>query len=91
MAELRMHADKQVPVIIEWFSSDDSPAPGEPHYSIVLEVTDTRIRILDPEDGKQHEMSHVKFMSTWFSFSGAYIKTTDSVRLRMYLPLTQKR
>ncbi len=88
--ELRTYAHTNVPVIIEWFSSDESPAPGEPHYSIVLDVTDIHVLLLDPEDGKQYEMSHVKFMSTWFSFSGPYIKQNSDVRLRHYLPLIAK-
>lgn len=87
--ELRTYAEKDIPVIVEWFSSGEGPEPGEPHYSIIVGVSDTHIFILDPEDGQRYEMSHLKFMSVWFSFSGFYIKEQSDVRLRWYLPLTK--
>lgn len=90
LEDLRAYTEKDIPVIVEWFSCDASPDPGEPHYSIIIGVSDTQIFILDPEDGQRYEMSHAKFMSVWFSFSGFYIQEQSDVRLRWYLPLTKR-
>lgn len=89
LEELREYTEKNIPVIVEWFSSDESPDPGETHFSIIIGVDDTRVILLDPEDGKRYELSYAKFMSVWFSFSGPFINNASEVRVRWYLPLTK--
>lgn len=87
---IRSFVEQDIPVIVEWFSSDESPDPGEVHYSIIVGVSDTHVFLLDPEDGEKHEISHIKFMSVWFSFSGPYPNDPTDVRIRWFLPLTKR-
>ncbi len=89
LEELRGYTEKDIPIIVEWFSSGEGPEPGEPHFSIVIGVDETHVILLDPEDGKRYEFSQIKFMSVWFSFSGPFIKNASEVHVRWYLPLTK--
>jgi ABC-type bacteriocin/lantibiotic exporter with double-glycine peptidase domain len=82
--DLRAYVEKNTPVIVEWFSTN------EVHFSIVVGADEDQIVLLDPEHGERESFSHVEFMSVWFSFSGPSIKTTDGVRLRWMLPLIKK-
>lgn len=81
IADLRAYAEKDIPVIVEWFSTN------EVHYSIVVGADEDQVVLLDPEKGERESFTPFEFMSVWFSFSGAYIKKNSDVRLRWYLPL----
>jgi ABC-type bacteriocin/lantibiotic exporter with double-glycine peptidase domain len=84
LAGLRAYIEKNTPVIVEWFSTNEA------HYSIVVGADEDQIVLLDPEHGERASFSHIEFMAVWFSFSGPYIQDTSGVRLRWMLPLTKK-
>ncbi|QQS39391.1 C39 family peptidase [Candidatus Woesebacteria bacterium] len=68
--------DKLRPVIVDWFSEDDG------HYSVVVDIDDENIYLLDPEMGHVRAMRHTKFYRVWFDFPGDYIKAKDDLTIR---------
>jgi ABC-type bacteriocin/lantibiotic exporter with double-glycine peptidase domain len=67
--ELRELVEKEIPVIVGWYS-----AYGEPddHYSVVYDVTDTHISMMDPErDEGTVSMPIEEFEKVWYDFEGA--------------------
>lgn len=64
------------PVIVDWFSEDDG------HYSVVVDINDENIYLLDPEIGYVRAMRLYKFYRVWFDFPGEYIKTKDDLTIR---------
>jgi predicted double-glycine peptidase len=64
------------PVIVDWFSEDDG------HYSVVVDINDENIYLLDPELGYVRAMRLNKFYRVWFDFPGEYIKTKDDLTIR---------
>ncbi len=85
LADLCTHVAQNIPVIVEWFSTN------QVHYSIVVGADEDQIVLLNPEHGEQESFTHEEFMSVWFSFSGPFIKTQRDVQLRWMLPLTKAR
>lgn len=63
--------EKRIPVIVDWFSTgvtvqDKDCADG--HASIVVDIDDTHIYILDPEHGKIRKILQKDFMRVWFDW-----------------------
>lgn len=53
---------KDIPVIVDWFKEDDG------HYSVVIDVNDTELQIMDPETGEKVWMVWEEFVPIWFDF-----------------------
>jgi predicted double-glycine peptidase len=49
-------------IIVEWFSNDDS------HYSVVSDINDTEIEIMDPSVGEYKIITQKEFAPIWFTF-----------------------
>lgn len=64
------------PVIVDWFSEDDG------HYSVVVDINDENIYLLDPELGYVRAMRLQKFYRVWFDFPGDFLKTKDDLTIR---------
>jgi hypothetical protein len=60
--DIKKFLDQGCQVIVEWFKADDS------HYSVVEEVTDDEIAIMDPELGEVKYITHEEFEPMWFTF-----------------------
>ena len=51
-----------VPPIVDWFKDDDG------HYSVVNDINDTEIEIMDPELGEKKWITREEFDPIWFDF-----------------------
>lgn len=79
--DLRASCARGVPVIINWFSTNEG------HYSVVIGVDDVHVVFIDPETGKRCSVEHEVFMRTWFDFPFPWIKTSSQLRIRWMLVL----
>lgn len=68
--------ERQTPVIVDWFSEDDG------HYSVVVDIDEENIYLLDPEIGYVRAMRLKKFFRVWFDFPGEYIRSSDDLNIR---------
>jgi ABC-type bacteriocin/lantibiotic exporter with double-glycine peptidase domain len=84
VCDLRAWFDKGVPVIVNWFSTDEG------HYSPVIGVDDTHVTIMDPDTGKRRSFHHETFMRVWFDFTPLWIEKPSQLRIRWMLPLVPK-
>ena len=68
--------ERQTPVIVDWFSEDDG------HYSVVVDIDEENIYLLDPEIGYVRAMRLKKFYRVWFDFPGDFLKSSDDLTIR---------
>jgi predicted double-glycine peptidase len=68
--------DDQIPVIVDWFSEDDG------HYSVVVDIDEENIYLLDPQLGYVRAMTLDKFYRVWFDFPGDYLRSKDDINIR---------
>lgn len=71
----------QIPAIVDWFSEDDG------HYSVVVDIDEENIYLLDPEIGYIRAMRLDKFYRVWFDFPGDYIKSKDDLNIRRLIAI----
>lgn len=60
--KIKEMVNKDIPVIVDWFKEDDG------HYSVVIDVNDTELQLMDPETGEKVWMVWEEFVPTWFDF-----------------------
>lgn len=68
--------DKKIPVIVDWFWQDDG------HYSVVVDIDQENIHLLDPGLGHLRAMRLKDFYRVWFDFPGDCIKNKNELILR---------
>lgn len=61
--ELRALTEQGTPVLVGWFT--DFEEPGDEHYSIAYNVTDTDIYMMDPEIGGERVLPKEDFLRRW--------------------------
>ena len=92
-SDLRYFIKRKIPVIVDWFFEDEG------HYSVVVDVDQKNIVLMDPTLRKiliyirRRKFSIEKFLRVWFDFPGNYIKTPKDLVLRLMLvviPLKEK-
>lgn len=76
---------KSRPVIVNWFSKDDG------HYSVVVDVDNENIYLLDPELGYVRAMRLKKFYRVWFDFPGEFIRSCDDLTIRRMVVIYQQK
>lgn len=65
--------DARVPVIVGWISPENplKPTSDDEHYSVVCQVTDKTIRLMDPEtESGCRAMPIANFLSQWWDSDG---------------------
>jgi len=77
--------NRQIPVIVDWFSEDDG------HYSVVVDIDDENIYLLDPELGYVRAMRLKKFWRVWFDFPDEYIKSKNDLNIRRMIVIYKER
>jgi len=85
IGDLRAYVKKKIPVIVDWFSTDEG------HYSVVVDVTRTHLVLQDPEFGRTRSMTHADFKRVWFDFPGDYLKTKSDIRIRRMIVINSRR
>lgn len=77
---------KKIPVIVDWFSSGYNVGVADPpngHSSIVVELDENYIYLLDPEFGGIRKMLREDFMRCWFDWrTTPYITNWEDMVLR---------
>lgn len=76
IGDLRQTIKAGHPPIVDWFSGDEG------HYSVVVDVTPTRIVLRDPERRAPHRLRHADFERVWFDFSGRRIERPRDIHVR---------
>jgi len=74
--DIQYWLSRQVPVIVDWFSSGYNVGVNDPpngHSSIVIEMDNTYIYLLDPEFGGIRKMLRDDFMRCWFDWKNSPI------------------
>ena len=80
LADLRHWvARRRVPVIVDWFSSDES------HFAVVADIHGTRLTLYDPEGGKLRRLPWATFRRVWFIFRGTDRPSKTALRVRRML------
>lgn len=82
--EIRALVEKGVPVIVNWFATDEG------HYSVVVGVSDTHVTLNDPETGRRLRLNYETFRRVWFDFPPPWIVKPSNLRIHWMLPLTLK-
>jgi uncharacterized protein len=60
--KLRSVIDSGIPAIVDWWKEDDG------HYSVVTDMNDTELQLMDPESGESVWMTIEEFEPIWFDF-----------------------
>lgn len=87
--DIQMWLDKNVPMIVNWFTRgrtdyDESEVP-DGHLSVVVGLDDENIYLQDPEIGKLRTLDRDDFMRAWFDFKPAYITSWDDMIIRQLI------
>jgi predicted double-glycine peptidase len=61
--DLREIINEGHPVIVGWYSDYEEPA--DEHYSVVSQVSNDFITLLDPEIGEERTISREDFIKRW--------------------------
>lgn len=83
-ADIEDWLNKDVPMIVDWFTRgrDDYPeeiAASDGHYSVVCGLDDDYIFLQDPEIGGIRKMKRDVFKKVWFDFMGEYIRPNELI------------
>lgn len=71
--DLKYWVDRGIPTIVDWFTPGVDPKPGDMpngHSSVVVDVTPTHVKLLDPENGKYRDILHTDFLRVWLDWRG---------------------
>lgn len=79
LKDLEQFVNKKIPVIVDWFYEDEG------HYSVVADIDNKNIVLMDPALGGKRKMPVEKFLRLWFDFPGKFIKKPDDLILRLML------
>jgi predicted double-glycine peptidase len=79
--DLKECVDKKIPAIVDWFSTDEG------HYSVIVDIDDKNIYMLDPELGNLRTFDVEIFKRVWFDFAGDYLKSKDDIIIRRMLAI----
>jgi len=62
-SQLREHIINNTPIIVGWYS--DFIEPGDEHYSVVIDITNNDITLMDPEIGEKRTIDKEDFLRRW--------------------------
>ena len=92
--DIQAWLDKDVPVIVNWFTRGriDYPESDVPdgHLSVVVGLDDKYIYLQDPEIGKLREIARDDFLGVWFDFTGEQINSWDEIIIRQLIAIYKK-
>ena len=83
-SDLKRLIDKDIPVLIDWWSDHSKPAGG--HYALAYKITPESIYLMDPEIGDYRRMAKQRFLRNWYDFTA---DTNKPVR-RWYLYIKEE-
>jgi len=91
LKDLEYFVNKKIPVIVDWFDEDDG------HYSVVVDVDEKNIVLMDPALRKiliyirRKVFLRETFFRVWFDFPGDYIKSQKDLIVRLMLVIIPKK
>lgn len=80
--------DRNIPVIVDWFSGGINCEPCDTpngHSSIVVDLTDQHIFLLDPEYASIRKLSKDDFMRCWFDWRSPYLVSWEDMIIRQMI------
>ena len=85
-ADIEKWLVQKIPVIVDWFTPGRTDAPlgdmPDGHYSIVVGLDSTHIRLQDPETGGLRIIPRSQFYRVWFDFREESITTWEDMIIR---------
>lgn len=78
--ELKDLVSGGTPVLVDWWSDFEEPHDG--HYSLIYEVSDNGLSIMDPEIGAERYIPKDKFLNQWYDF---YLDGRTNYRWYLYI------
>ncbi len=81
LRNIQTYLDKDIPVIIDWFSQDDG------HYSVAVGIDKRYVYLQDPELGALRKIEKAVFLRVWFDFKGRVIGSKKDMILRRMIIL----
>lgn len=85
--DLKLALNKGFPILVDWFSTDTG------HESIVVDVDDVYVTIIDPILGFHRIFPHDLWMQVWFDWRGRnsnFISTWDDMVIRQMIIVKNK-
>ena len=79
LGDLGRFIKKGIPVIVDWFSEDEG------HYSVVVDINEKKIVLMDPSLKKAREFLLHNFQRVWFDFPGRFIRNPQDLILRLII------
>ncbi len=86
--DIRERINKKIPVIVDWFSGGVEYLPGSTpngHSSVVVGIDDSKIYIIDPENGQMRDILHNDFLRCWFDWTKTATISPETLRIRQLI------
>lgn len=84
LADIIMYYEQGLPVIVEWFSADES------HFSVVVKIDEKYIYLQDPELADIRRIELVAFERIWFGFDTDVMRTKRDLVLRRLIVIEKR-
>ncbi len=84
LGNIKYFVRRKIPVIVDWFCEDEG------HYSVVVDIDERNIILMDPSLKGKRKMSTEKFLRLWFDFPGKLIEKPKDLVLRLMMVVTPK-
>lgn len=89
LSDIQKHLDKNVPVIVDWFTRGRKDYPdstvADGHYSVVVGLDAKFIYLQDPEIGKLRQLVRDDFLRVWFDYRGEFLKSPKQMIIRQFI------
>lgn len=88
ISDIKKFTDRDIPVIVDWFTGGVDPGPAElpnGHSSVIVNVDDKNVHLLDPEDGNMRVIPHNEFNRCWFDWTGSPTISPENLRIRQMI------
>lgn len=91
LADIQGWLDKEVPVIVDWFSaSPDEDGVADGHYSVAVGLDRDFIYLEDPETGGLRKIRREDFMRVWFDYAKEYLHAPEDLIIRQLIAVYPK-
>lgn len=93
LADLEYWIKHRVPVVVDWFSTASSEETPNGHSSVVVNIDENNVYLMDPEIGKVRSISRDDFLRVWFDWkiTSPYLTSLDDMILRQMIIVYPKR
>lgn len=94
LKDIEKYIKKGIPVIVDWFTGGVNPKLSDMpdgHSSVVVDIDEEYIYLLDPENGEIRQILHTDFLRVWFDWKHSpIIDYSADLVLRQLIVATPK-